>query len=740
MQRMIKKKRNKNREIFGIIILAVSIMLIFGVITGSKFLGEFGEYIQKYFIRSTFGYPVVFIPLITFCFGWCVFFSKPISSLFKFSSYSLIFMLLISYCLTLINLLVDGKLGDIFNLGGAVGLFLGSKSLEFLGNFGSVIVLISAFLIFIFSLFDIDVSRKYNFLEEKIKGVFLYIKRIIENEYKKRRKVFDLIKNEKKDVIREEIVSPKEEIEEINREEIDVEEELEPQITFIEIEKEKKILPPKKEKMELGEYVFPPIDLLDYPPDVLKNISQEELIKNAEIIETTLSDFGVEARVKNVTPGPVITMYEVSPAPGVKISKIASLSDDLALAMKAKGIRIIAPIPGKDVIGIEIPNKNPSTVYLRELISSEKLRETKSKLAIAFGKTIDGEIYVTDLAKMPHLLIAGSTGSGKSVGINTIIANILYRVLPDEVQFALIDPKKLELSVYKKLENHHLLTVEGIDENVITKPNNAVILLKALEREMERRYGLLARMAVRNIEDYNRKISEKKFNELSESEKLCYIVVVIDELADLMITSGKEIEESVARLAQMSRAIGIHMIIATQRPSVDVLTGVIKANFSARIAYQVATKVDSRTILDVNGAEQLLGKGDMLFSPMGEPKPIRIQNAFVSSEEIDRIVNYITQQPIFHKEKLSLKTVDSDFEGNGINNGEKDPLFNEAKKLVIIHQQGSISLLQRRLKIGYSRAARLIDQLEQEGIVGPFDGSKARKVLYDEDSLNSFDN
>ncbi|MCK4966376.1 DNA translocase FtsK, partial [bacterium] len=307
-------------------------------------------------------------------------------------------------------------------------------------------------------------------------------------------------------------------------------------------------------KVDDGEYIYPPIDILDFPQDLSRKISEKEQIKKAEIIERTLLDFGVEASVVNVNPGPVITLYEVSPAPGVKISKIAGLADDLALSMSARGIRIIAPIPGKSVVGIEIPNKNPSTVYLRALLSSEKFRKVKSKLAVAIGESIDGDAYVFDLAKMPHLLIAGSTGSGTSVGVNTIIVNILYRALPDEVQFALIDPKKLELSIYKKLINHHLLTVDGIDEDVITKPDNAVTLLKCLEKEMEKRYTILAKAGVRNIADFNSK--PHKDEEIAAVGKLSYIVVVIDELADLMITSGKEIEESVARLAQMSRAVG----------------------------------------------------------------------------------------------------------------------------------------------------------------------------------------
>ncbi|MFC1562632.1 DNA translocase FtsK 4TM domain-containing protein [candidate division KSB1 bacterium] len=732
MHRTTRKKKGKKRQVLGIIILAVSVLLFVGVLTGSEYLGEMGEYINKYFLRLTFGYSVLVIPFLLLCFGWFIFFKKSISSIFKFSFYLLVLMLIVSFSLSFFNILFEGKLGDSFNLGGVGGLFLANRAQKLFGSVGSLVLLISIYLIYAFFLFDIDFSRKYHLVEEKIKKLYSKIKKIIDRKSLKRKISFDWIEERKRSRLKksEPIIAEAEDISMKRKE---------PTIALNEIKEVEEASVPKVGKMEPGDYVFPPIDLLDYPLDTDKNISQNELVKKAETIEKTLLDFGVGAKVVKVTPGPVITLYEVSPAPGVKISKIAGLSDDLALAMKAKGIRIIAPIPGKAVVGIEIPNEKPSTVFLRGLISSEGFFNYKSKLGIALGKTIEGEVYVADIAKMPHLLIAGSTGSGKSIGINTILANILCRALPDEVQIALIDPKKLELSVYKKLINHHLLTVEGIDEDVITKPNNAVVLLKCLENEMERRYSFLAKAGVRNIEDYNIRISQRKDDEFSEWGKLNYIVVVIDELADLMITSGKEIEDSVARLAQMSRAVGIHLVIATQRPSVDVLTGVIKANFSSRIAYQVATKVDSRTIIDMNGAEQLIGKGDMLFLPTGEPKPIRLQNAFVSTEEIEKIVDHISKQPKFEKEKLSLKPGESDSGSYSLDGNSKDSLFDEAKRLVIIHQQGSISLLQRRLRIGYSRAARLIDQLEQGGIVGPFDGSKARKVLYDEDSLDLLD-
>ncbi len=730
MRKTARKRKDKKRQIFGIIIFTVSFLLIAGVLTGSKYLGELGEYIHLYFLEYTFGYSILIIPFLLICYGWYIFFRKPISSLLKLSSYLLILMLVISLSLSVINILFTGKLGDASSIGGVAGIFLVNRSQQYLGTIGSIVVLISVYLIYVFFLFDIELSDKYHFVEEKIKKLFSKIKTVIKREKFKKKRIF--FRDEKNRQLKPKKSEPI--IEHIEETSI---ERKEPTIALQEPEQIAEVPVPKVVKMEPGEYIFPSIELLDYPLDINKKISQNELLKKAEKIEKTLSNFGVSAEVVKVTPGPVITLYEVSPAPGVKISRIESLSDDLALAMKAKGIRIIAPIPGKDVVGIEIPNEESSSVYLRGLISSDKFINYKSKLGVALGKTVDGEVYIADIANMPHLLIAGSTGSGKSVGINSIIANILYRALPNEVQFAMIDPKKLELSDYKKLIDHHLLTVEDMDEDVITQPHNAIVLLKCLEIEMDRRYSILAKAAVRNIKDYNHKISQGTEDEFSEWGKLSYIVVIIDELADLMITSGKEIEESIARLAQMSRAVGIHLVIATQRPSVDVITGVIKANFSSRIAYQVATKIDSRTILDVNGAEQLMGKGDMLFLPTGEPKPVRMQNAFVSIEEIERIVDHISKQPKFRKENLSLRPVGSKSEFINFNNDSKDQLFSEAKKLVIIHQQGSISLLQRRLKIGYSRAARLIDQLEQEGIVGPFDGSKARQVLYDADSLDS---
>jgi len=486
----------------------------------------------------------------------------------------------------------------------------------------------------------------------------------------------------------------------------------------------------------LTRYHFPDLDLLNDTPPRTTEVDKDELRANAHLLESRLKDFSVEARVVRVTAGPVITMYELQPATGVKVNAITNLTNDLALAMEARGIRIIAPIPGKAAVGIEIPNKNPQPVFLKALLRSPKFNQTEFELPLALGKAINGETYIADLTRMPHLLVAGATGSGKSVGINTIIMSLLYRVNPGKVKFVMIDPKKLELSLYRELRAHYLLWREDLDEEVYTTAGNSISILNSLVLEMERRYSQLAEVGVRSIVEFNRKwaAGDARIKTL-KLRQLPYIVVLIDELADLMMVASKEVETPIARLAQMARAVGIHLILATQRPSVDVITGVIKANFPTRIAYQTASKVDSRTILDMNGAEQLLGKGDMLYLPPGEPKPIRLQNPFVSTEEVEAVINHIRKQP-----KLPNYSLPQPQGGRGGKGGEsfaddQDPLFNEAKGIVVLHQQGSVSFLQRKLKIGYSRAARLMDELEVNGVVGPADGSKARQVLIGLDEL-----
>ena len=482
-------------------------------------------------------------------------------------------------------------------------------------------------------------------------------------------------------------------------------------------------------KKPARKYILPSSDLLKDPINVSDYLSRDELVERANYLTQSLSTYGVVGKVVNVHPGPIITLFEVEPAEGVRVNKFVQLADDLARVMEASSVRVIAPIPGKSSVGIEIPNRNPATVYFKSIINSPEFAESESMLTLAIGKTTSGEISTLDLSKMPHLLIAGTTGSGKSVCINTIICSILYHASPDEVKFVMIDPKKVEMTLYKSLEGYHLLKMEDIDEPIVTSVDNAILSLRALEKEMDRRYNVLAEAVVRNISEYNEKM------EKTGDQIMPYIVLVVDELADLMMLSAKDVEAPIARLAQLARAVGIHLVIATQRPSVDVITGVIKANFPSRIAFQVASKIDSRTIIDQPGADKLIGRGDMLHLGTGSSDVFRMHNAFLTLEEIEALMGHITQQP--KSESTALPSVRESLQNeySGGDDGSTDDLFNDAISLVVTHQQGSISLLQRRLKVGYSRAARLIDEMEQAGIVGPFTGSKAREVLVDESYL-----
>jgi S-DNA-T family DNA segregation ATPase FtsK/SpoIIIE len=477
-----------------------------------------------------------------------------------------------------------------------------------------------------------------------------------------------------------------------------------------------------EEKRMKGGYKFPSLDFLDDSPHEGPSVSEEELNETARILKETLSTFGVEIEGERIEiyPGPVITRYEFKPAAGIKVNQVVNLSDDLALAMRARKVRIVAPVPGKAAIGVEIPNRNSQTVYLKEILTSSVFENTGARLSLALGKTSSGEPFVTDLGKMPHLLIAGATGSGKSVCINTIITSLLYRLAPEEIRFVMIDPKMLELTVYQGIPH--------LERAVITNPKVAEHVLSEIVTEMEQRYRQLAKRGVRNIEDFNRKQKEEDI--------LPYIVIIVDELADLMMSSSTRVEGLITRLAQMARAVGIHLILATQRPSVDVITGLIKANFSARIAFQVASKIDSRTILDANGAEKLLGSGDMLFIETGHPEPRRLHGAYISSEETSRIVDFIKGQA-YSVEPIDMLSAEPEDVIIQQETDKDDDLFQRAVELVIRHKQGSVSLLQRRLAVGYQRAARLIDQLEEEGIVGPYDGSKAREVLVDASFLDT---
>ncbi len=490
----------------------------------------------------------------------------------------------------------------------------------------------------------------------------------------------------------------------------------------------------KAKEQPVIKYKFPGLDLLDNPPEEGNEVDFEEINSNKMVILDKLKRHGIEITGIEAVVGPTVTLYELQPAPDVKISKIESYANDLKMAMATKGLRIIAPIPGKSKVGIEVPNRKSQTVYIKSLLKTKKFVETKQSLPIAFGRTIENEVFMLDLASLPHLLIAGATGSGKSVGINTLITSLLYKCHPEELKFVLVDPKKIELSLYRLMENHYLATLPGEDESIITDTQKVLETLNSVCKEMDSRYDLLKMAMVRDIKAYNKKFKEGALDSEEGHRHLPYIVVIIDELADLMMTAGKAIEEPIARLAQLARAVGIHLVLATQRPSVNVITGTIKANFPARIAYRVASKVDSRTILDTMGADQLVGKGDMLFS--GGSGMVRIQNAFVSTEEVERITEFIGQQEGYPA-PYALPLPDEAEENGGGELEDRDELFEEAAKVVVLHQKGSVSLVQRKLKLGYNRAGRIVDQLYAAGVVGPSKGSAAREVLVaDEDELN----
>jgi DNA segregation ATPase FtsK/SpoIIIE, S-DNA-T family len=482
-------------------------------------------------------------------------------------------------------------------------------------------------------------------------------------------------------------------------------------------------------------YQFPTIDLLDNPPLDGNEVDFDEIEENKEIIMSKLSMHGIEIIAVEAIVGPTVTLYELQPAPDVKISKIESYANDLKMAMATRGLRIIAPIPGKSAVGIEVPNRKRQIVYIKQLINTKKFVESKMALPVAFGKTIENEVFMVDLTTMPHLLVAGATGSGKSVGINTILTCLLYKCHPENLKFVLIDPKKIELSLYRYLQKHFIATLPDAEEPIITDTSKVMETLTSVTKEMDERYDLLKMGMVRDIKAYNEKFKDGKLESDLGHRHLPYIVVIIDELADLMLTAGKAIEEPIARIAQLARAVGIHLVVATQRPSVNVITGTIKANFPVRIAYQVASKIDSRTILDTMGADQLVGKGDMLVSMGGHM--VRVQNAFVSTEEVERINAFIGNQLGYNKPYYLPKVEDPNAGDTGIPELEdRDDLFEEAAKVVVLHQQGSVSLIQRKLKLGYNRAGRIIDQLYAAGVVGPYQGSTARDVLIaDEDEL-----
>jgi len=586
--------------------------------------------------------------------------------------------------------------------GGLVGLYLAGFSVELLNHYGALICLVALFVVSLMFCTKLSLGWLFSTL---FTWASIFVRQL-QTLFQKRR---ERKKRARRTSVARQRTRPA------------------PRVTISDPVPEPKKKPVQKafSFMNLdGHFELPSLDLLDDPPEgKSKSIQKESLEMNARRLEKKLADFGVQGEVVEILPGPVITMYEFKPAPGVKISKVASLADDLALTLRASSIRIVAPIPGKAAIGIEIPNNQREMVYLKQILSSSAYQESSFKLPIALGKDITGSPVITDLSRMPHLLVAGATGTGKSVSINTMINSLLFKVSPEMVRFLMIDPKRIELSIYRDIP--HLL------HPVVIKPKEATKALRWAVQEMERRYMLLSELGVRNIEAYNRKIQKRvkppaPDNGEFDRKPLPYIILVIDELADLMMVSSREVEEAITRLAQMARAAGIHLIIATQRPSVDVLTGIIKANFPTRISFQVSSKVDSRTILDAIGAEHLLGDGDMLFMPPGVGRVIRIHGAFVSEDEIKGVTDFLRNQkkPDYDESILSVSQDD----GTDAAELEKDDKYNQAVEVVMQTGQASISMIQRRLRVGYNRAARMIEVMEREGIVGPSDGVRPREV------------
>lgn len=600
--------------------------------------------------------------------------------------------------------------GEVWN-GGLLGYYIAAFMQEMLNSFGAYVLLAAIFII------SLMISTRFSF-GLVISGAFLELKLLFKKtrEYLAKRKEKRRKKKARVETVRMEKARPRQ------------------KVTIVRPEK----APPKKPKQETfafmqveGKFKLPSLDLLNAPPEPTgQAVEKESLEMNARRLEKKLMDFGVQGEVVEILPGPVITMYEFRPAPGIKISKITGLADDLTLALRAPSVRIIAPLPGKAAVGIEIANNKREPVYLSDVLQSDTFMENVFKLPMALGKDITGLPYITDLTRMPHLLVAGATGTGKSVSLNAMINSLLFKISPDMVRFIMIDPKRIELSIYKDIP--HLL------HPVVTQPKEATRVLRWAVEEMERRYMLLSDLGVRNVDAYNRrllKIKPEKEKEVSpdngggpEKQKtLPYIILIIDELADLMMVSSRDVEEAITRLAQMARAAGIHLIIATQRPSVDVLTGIIKANFPTRISFQVSSKVDSRTILDTIGAEHLLGEGDMLFLPPGVGRLNRIHGAYISEEEVKRVTDFLREQAKPEYDSEIMEKVSREEEALA-EEFEKDEKYEQAIEVVLQTRQASISMLQRKLRVGYNRAARMIEIMEYEGVVGPSDGVKPREV------------
>ena len=742
-----KKKANKSKfkVVFGYILLFSSLVLFASFISYifnwkvdqsnvdmifdrdievENILGKTGAYISHLFIYKLFGFSSFVLPIILLVSSYYILFNKKIFDLFGKINWLLVLLIWIT--------ILSGYLKNYFPVqSGIVGFEVNLFLESYIGRIGILLILIFSFIISIAILFNVTPSGTLSLInnffkakEQEILDSELEIEKddIIDEDKQNDNLILD--ETEPNNNIGTDNISI--EVEKINEEEISTK-----NVDFSNVDSIK-----FDPTLELRSFKNPSVDLLkDYGDGTIK-IDQEELESNKNRIVDTLKNYNIGIKQIKATIGPTVTLYEIVPDAGVRISKIKNLEDDIALSLSALGIRIIAPIPGKGTIGIEVPNKKKSIVSMKSLLSSKKFIESNMELPITLGKTISNETFVVDLTKMPHLLMAGATGQGKSVGINAILTSMIYKKHPAEVKFVLVDPKKIELSIFNKIERHYLAKLSDSDDAIIIDNDKVINTLNSLCVEMDKRYELLKDAMTRNIKEYNDKFISRKLNPENGHTFLPYIVLVIDEFADLIMTAGKEVETPLARLAQLSRAVGIHLIIATQRPSVNVITGLIKANFPARIAFRVTSKIDSRTILDTGGAEQLIGRGDLLYSQSNELT--RIQCGFIDTSEVEKLSDYIGSQTGYASAYILPEFSKEDGkDSSNISLEDRDSMFDEAARVIVSNQQGSASLLQRKLKLGYNRAGRLIDQMEDAGIVGPFEGSKPRQVLITD--LNSLE-
>jgi S-DNA-T family DNA segregation ATPase FtsK/SpoIIIE len=696
--------------------------------------GKLGAWLSNLLINKWFGIASFLFPAILIIWAMSLYKIRLVKAA-KAIRNSLILIILFSLTLSLIFGDAGGALGS--GPGGQHGYFLSLWLVASIGTLGTIFLLVIcyvAMLLFSTSFLDWIRTRENPFLstnvpmedsESTLEEEVIQTEDTtqVEKEIEEEPFVVKVEETEDKNPLIEEDPGRKEDVE-MTIEDLDPED----------VNLDEGALGEYDPTLDLPKFRFPPLSLMKEYDQGETTVSNEELISNKNRIVETLGNYNIKIDKIKATIGPTVTLYEIVPAPGIRISRIKSLEDDIALSLSALGIRIIAPIPGKGTIGIEVPNQNPRTVSMKSILASKKFQDAEMELTIALGKTISNETFVFDLTKMPHLLVAGATGQGKSVGLNAIIASLLFKKHPAQLKFVMIDPKKVELSLYTKIERHYLAKLPESEEAIITDTQQVIHTLNSLCGEMDDRYNLLKNAQVRNIKEYNTKFINRKLNPNKGHRYLPFIVVIIDEFADLIMTAGREIETPISRLAQLARAIGIHLIIATQRPTTNIITGVIKANFPARIAFRVTSGIDSRTILDGPGADQLIGRGDMLF--LSGSDPIRLQCAFVDGPEIEDVTDFIGQQKGYPTALMLNPVEETVGSGPEVDLDKRDEKFEEAARLVVQHQQGSTSLIQRKLSLGYNRAGRIVDQLEVAGILGPFEGSKARKVLVqDEFSL-----